>query len=698
MQISNRMIKLLQACLACDDFVSVQSLANELNISRRTVFRELKQIESLLSEHDLQLLTKQGSGIKLEGSKENKGGLRLFLSAHSHGFMDRKERQQLLILELLKQKQLQKLFYYANKLKVSEATISNDLNSIEEWFHRHNLQIQRTPGIGVELLGEEEDYRKAITAALYEDVQDHVANTNISDDSFLDDALFQSNDSSILHLLDQSILKRIRKVLSQHRQGLQLFKYAQSSYIGLLIHLSVAIDRILKNEEIKGNQKILELVEDDQAFDQAQQLANLLQEEFSILIPKEEVAFIAMHLKGAKLRTVHDMEEEDKEDTRQRMYIITLIYRMIEAFDPDDMYHLKRDEEFIHGLYAHLRPTLVRLEHQLPIHNPLLEQLKEMYAVVYAKTLAIQAVFQNLLDMALPEAEVGFIAMHFGAALERLKHNDSLHRVVTIGVICSSGIGTSSLLSARIKSLFKAKVEVIALSASQLEEQETELDMLVSTFSLPHKSKPLLIVNPLLGKEDVTALEHLIASVPVSKKNVHARKGTTFAAQLKHLHETTRCMIEVLNNFCVVSVDDSLCKHEIIEFIGYRIGKSRESGLKVRNDILAREQLGSTWFEPYQFLLLHTQSEGVDQVQFQIYVPKGHHFTCHDVKDVRYLVVMIVPKTSGEAVRNVMSMLSRSMIEDDAYRLALHAGVESDIKSCVEGLLQRHLSDVLFEG
>ena len=77
---------------------------------------------------------------------------------------NREERQQKLILAMMQEDELQKLFYYADMLQVSEPTVSKDLESLEEWFQRQNILLLRRAGFGVGLVYKEEDYRKALLA------------------------------------------------------------------------------------------------------------------------------------------------------------------------------------------------------------------------------------------------------------------------------------------------------------------------------------------------------------------------------------------------------------------------------------------------------------------------------------------------------------------------------------------------------
>lgn len=65
-------------------------------------------------------------------------------------------------MDLLNAREPRKLFYYSNFLSVSEATISYDLDKIEDWLKAWDLNLLRKPGFGVVIEGREKDFRKAI--------------------------------------------------------------------------------------------------------------------------------------------------------------------------------------------------------------------------------------------------------------------------------------------------------------------------------------------------------------------------------------------------------------------------------------------------------------------------------------------------------------------------------------------------------
>lgn len=57
---------------------------------------------------------------------------------------------------------------------MSEATVSADLEAIEEWLNRYQIRIIRKPGSGIAIEGSEENYRRAIRVFVEENIDTQV--------------------------------------------------------------------------------------------------------------------------------------------------------------------------------------------------------------------------------------------------------------------------------------------------------------------------------------------------------------------------------------------------------------------------------------------------------------------------------------------------------------------------------------------
>lgn len=279
---SSRLKKILQICLERDGYVTVDELAACLKTSRRTIFRELQDIDKELEEYHVALLSTQGKGICIEGNREDKAALQKELSTQGIQYLHKEERRNLLIFELLRSDEVQKLLHYANLFQVSEATISNDLDSIEPWFRDYELTLLRKPGVGVEIQGEEASVRMAMTNILQERLwkMEGYEQINYLDSQTLLQKIFLRQGAGIMKMLNQDILERILEVFHTYQHELNLDRYAQTSYIGLIIHLVIAIERILKNDELQEGQEIVGMMKEDVSYAQAQAMAHVLETEF----------------------------------------------------------------------------------------------------------------------------------------------------------------------------------------------------------------------------------------------------------------------------------------------------------------------------------------------------------------------------------------------------------------------------------
>ena len=197
-----------------DRVMAVKELAEEVGVSKRTVQREMEGI-SYFPGYEVTLESKTGKGVWIEGTPEEKKRLLEELKGgDSYDVSNREERRKRLILEILKDKGLKKLFYYASQFQVSEATISSDLEAVEGWLNAQHLTIVRKPGSGIEISGSEKDYRKAIRAFIEENLDTKMLKEAYEVNNVtVDEALYKSN---LGQVLNDDILKRVVKMYFRH--------------------------------------------------------------------------------------------------------------------------------------------------------------------------------------------------------------------------------------------------------------------------------------------------------------------------------------------------------------------------------------------------------------------------------------------------------------------------------------------------
>ena len=204
MEFTPRTQQILRILLEENRAVPVKYLAEQMNLSKRTVQRELEYLDRPLQKYGITFRSKTGTGIWLEGTGEDKERLRQDLSqADPVDVTDRSERRKRLILEILKDKSLKKLYYYSELFGVSEATISADLESAEEWFRPFHLKVMRKPGYGISIEGQEKDFRLALRAFIDENIDTHIIRE-----------IYEEKDQALLALVENKSEKNIYKILN----------------------------------------------------------------------------------------------------------------------------------------------------------------------------------------------------------------------------------------------------------------------------------------------------------------------------------------------------------------------------------------------------------------------------------------------------------------------------------------------------
>ena len=297
-----RMQQILIAMLKEDRILSVKNLAEIIGVSKRTVQREMEYMgSSLQKKYGITFCSKAGTGVWLEGEAENKMILlELLEKGKNFDALDKTERRKRLILEILKDKNLKKLFYYSNLFGVSEATISTDLEAVEGWFEKFHLHIVRKQGYGVAIEGEEKDFRRAIRTFIDDNIDTKMIREVYENrNETMLEKISRKNGKTIYYMLDNDILKTVVNTLSELKED-RIMNLTENSYVGLVLHITIALNRILKQEIIEDHPSIHSYITKDEDYELARTIGKILGEKFKIVIPETEIVYICLHLKWAK--------------------------------------------------------------------------------------------------------------------------------------------------------------------------------------------------------------------------------------------------------------------------------------------------------------------------------------------------------------------------------------------------------------
>ncbi len=692
MKILSRAKQILKILLTEEEAIPVKSLAEKIGVSKRTTQRELEYISSYLKGYEIKYFSKTGVGIWLEGTKEEKKRFLSFLCQNeSLDVPGKEERRKRLILEILKEKGLKKLFYYSSQFGVSEATASTDLEAIGEWLSGFGLDIKRKPGSGVYVEGTEENYRRAIREFIYSNLDTRLLRESYESTDEIPGEYGYAIKSGMDGILDENIMKKVMECINNIDDG-RIVSLTENSYMGLVIHISIAINRIMKDEVIEESSKIENDIVKDLDYSLAQKIAGSLEEYFAITIPEIEITYIWLHIKGSK----HEKVQYGTTQLAAGGQIRQLVNEMIDAFDKENAYLIKQDDEFLQGLLAHLQPTIIRLVHGMQIHNPMLEDIKKSYVELYQKCENVAMVLGKSLGKEVPPEETGFLTVHFGAAMVRLEGRKEKLRKVHTGVVCSSGIVISRRMSSKLKKVFQNKMVVSAYGKNDVTPYIIgKTDFFISSIPLEIDDVPVLYVNPLLNEKDMDEIRHLFYKYERLPQK-HEEMGS-FQEQLDQINKMAAQIKMLLKYMGFFKVNGNITFDELLVMAGEEISPYSDRREMIREALQRREEISSQVFAELGFALLHARTKGVIRPEFTICATHDRKpFKDPYFKEIQVVIIMLVPEDENVSINNeIMGYISSLLVEEADFVNMLYSGEKEEIRSMLSSYLKKFFNQYI---
>ncbi|MGI5859624.1 MAG: BglG family transcription antiterminator [Tepidanaerobacteraceae bacterium] len=682
MDFTPREVKMLNILLQGPS--TTKELAKNLNVSRRTVLRDIPSVSGKLKPYDITLKTKTGMGISLVGESQNINRLKQKLTvSYMPPKLSPKERQHLIILSLLEQKEPQKLLNFAVKYRVTEATISYDLDACEHIFTKYNLKLMRRPGVGIWVKGPEKGIRQLVTDLFYKNFDEGQLI------SILKDKLPAENDevkginfmlsdeikNRLLKLVDANLIEQIEQSLKEILDELK-FPLADSAYVGLMVHIALAMERLKGGERIRMESNILSTLKNSDEFKLAEKLGVRLEDRFGIKIPEEEMGYITMHLLGAKLRASHAANEFFTMDNYEVAHMAREILTHAGSKLGED---LVDDIIALEGLMLHLKPTISRLRLGMDIRNPLLTQLKQEYKELMEVAGSSVASLEKKYGLTVPESEIGYIAMHIGAALERKRH-----KRVPVILACASGIGSARMLASRLyKELPQINIiDVVSfLDLNQSIEKYPYVDTVITTVPFESDGLHVIQVSPLLDEADVGKVR---SRVKILEKSFIPTFSPSEYKKNQEEDYKNQVILDLIQGFVLkddISVNN---KDELLDRLVQILKDDIPNVIihEAAKDLQIREKSGGCAVPGRSVSILHTRTKGVEKPFFGVYRLKNSIPMKNmdgKIEDVETILIMMLPENTRSEAGDVMGKISVALLENSHWIQLLKKGSSTEI-------------------
>ena len=507
-------------------WLTAAALGESVGVSRRTVMRELPGMEKWLAAAGFRFVRSPGQGMRLEEDKERRTALLTLLGGGVA--LSKNERIDRLLALLFAAGEPVKTQWLAERLDVSEHTLSSDLNAATDWLLARGVTLVRRAGAGVWLDGTPENLRRAMGVRLRPQL------TQMDWQQFLE----TRQGGTTLDLLDRQDMQIVARVLQGfERRG--RFVFSDSAFVALVLHLTLLAGQVRSGTLPTDGPR-------DTAGRDAAALLLSVEGALGVRMPAGEAAYLERYLKAAA--------GEQQWDDPQELQISQLAALLIQGMERETGVELTGFSTFRADLCAHLRPMLLRVTRGERIENPQLNAIRAQYPVLWdAVRLVCDEAARTLRLPSIPDEEAGFLAMHFGAVLEECEKTRRRLRAV---VVCPMGLATSRFLTSQLDREFpliavERMCPLRGLDTGTLRREGVGL--IISTVPL-RVDFPHIVVNTVLQEKDRILLQNAIDDFQRQSAVAQTAPAAHPAADLRYAGALSACTVDLLDTLAIRAV------------------------------------------------------------------------------------------------------------------------------------------------
>lgn len=472
--------------LSRSELWSIASLAARHEVSERTIRKDLNTLDDALRRNGKAGITLERGGrvICMDSPRILLQGADLGLNAYQPTREERVFMEAALIALADPGTTLNNI---AEELFISRGTVINDQDAVRQKLAGNQLQLVSKASKGLKAEGSEENRRL-----------------------FLRDALYETSPEAARMLAERTALTAaskdiVNKVLDE-QQTLHDCALTDESLRAIQAYLYVALLRLQGGHALQAGPAAKDQPHDPALYAMAADILELLASYLHVGTNDAETLFLCRRLEH---RQFAHRSSERGDAPKVQLLTRRLIARLSDELGID----FGGDFTFFENLSNHLDSVLQPTPVDYPDTPLIREVIHENKAIVQAVR-ACDDVICSYIGRELSELEIGYIALHVSAAIERRKRRQTpLHAVV----VCNSGVGTSQLLAERLRSSFNFQVLRTCTSRELQSMGPAEIDLVISTVPLESSPVDWILVTPLLNEDDTRRISAKVNTLRSSR-------------------------------------------------------------------------------------------------------------------------------------------------------------------------------------
>lgn len=681
MLMSNRTKEIIEVILNSKGYVTVGEIAKQIEVSDRTVYREIPEVTEVMREYGVQLNTASKKGMVAVGSAEDMRNLRSFLGMRNQIYIvDPKERVDFILLYLLHENDYIKTEALAIDNNTSIPTVRNDLKKVKDQLREYDLHLIQKKGEGILITGSEIDKNSLMVNTLLNHADESSLYRWLNNEEALSNPFVKRMEAYGYRHVMSVCHRNIKRIIQDQNELATMIK--DREYLEYILLIAMMIDCHRKGRPYEKIFETENFKKEEQKI--SRQVKKSLEKEFDVVLSEQEEQYIRWVLH------VGMVQGTSRAYTINNHLLDTKIYNFIQYVEDRMGIQLIRDKELKESLYIHIDRALIRIRSGMCISNPMIEDVKKDYEELFS---IIREGADRIFDGDFfPDDEIGYLVLYFAVSLDNV-----MKRSFRILVVCSGGMGSSKMLSHRLEQeipeiCVRKEVSLIGFGQEDLDEY----DLILSTIPLYIDRRNYLKVSPLLSRNELEQIHEAIKrhkyktmrKITVREKERRQLETQDHMESLEKLRALMDVGLRVIKRFKVVEAKEKNLKNNLLRILSEESGRLAKE-LDARNRKQQYYLIPATDMVYYEAVFSQMSEPRLFAVHFkdEQYMSSGEKYT-----DVIYAVY---PEHPSEYEKNILNHVLECVIDDKDIQDLIHKADEKGIRQWIGYRFKQYLAELL---
>lgn len=459
-----------------EDYCSIEYFIHKYKVSKRTIQSDISYLIRISTSKGFKIHNKRGVGYLLE-INDDELFEKFLKTLDENNVFKINERPSQVLAFLSVQKEYVSMDKVADTFQVSKTLIKHDIKEVEELAKCYHMALEKKSHHGIRIVSSD-TYLKKYLCREYQA-------KNVFVKSAVDSVTIDFT------YVESQLIRQM------NREGLNI---NYNELINVIVFLKSMV-YISPKVNIQHGQHY-KFYESDPIEKIAASLIHTMERKYKVCVDKNSIEeLIKVLQKNIRKEDVSVSFTDNLIDD-----IEIFLKKTDETYDT----HFSEDQDLKRLLLSHISLLVDRLHNKISYKNALANQLSITYPMIFNIAIQFCDILHEKYNVEFTFDEIGFVAMHFAAHMEKEKQL-KLQSYNKIGVVCSSGGGSAYMIKMQLESVFP-KAEVKAFSFLQQEELVSyRPDIIFTVIPISYYAHiPVIYIKELLDDKDLYRIRQIL--------------------------------------------------------------------------------------------------------------------------------------------------------------------------------------------